>query len=57
MGPGTAPRTNNRFRSTSTLTTRRPSSVKRRAPMCPGIRFPLMMREGSVPGAIDPGLR
>jgi len=46
-----------RFRSASTRTTRRPSSVKRRAPMWPGIRFPLMMRDGSVPGAIEPGLR
>src|SRR5207302_64249 len=56
-GPGTEPRTNSRLRSASTLTTRRPSSVKRRAPMWPGIRLPLMMRDGSVPGAIDPGLR
>src|SRR5437867_3314510 len=37
--------------------TRRPSSVKLRAPICPGIRFPLIIRDGSVPGAIDPGLR
>jgi len=25
-----------------------------RAPICPGMRLPLMMRDGSVPGAIDP---
>src|SRR5437762_10782850 len=30
IGPGTDPRTNNRFRSASILTTRRPSSVKLR---------------------------
>src|SRR5690242_5508570 len=57
MGPGTEPRTNSKLRSASTFTTRRPSSVKFRAPMCPGIRFPLMMRDGSVPGAIEPGFR
>src|SRR5881409_2708774 len=57
IGPGTAPRTNNRFRSASTLTTFKPSSVKRRAPMWPGIRFPLMIRDGCVPGAMEPGLR
>src|SRR6266487_496145 len=57
IGPGTEPRTNKRLRSASIFTTRRPISVKLRAPMCPGIRLPLMMRDGSVPGAMDPGLR
>ena len=27
------------------------------APMWPGIRFPLMTRDGSVPGLIEPGFR
>src|SRR5512138_893571 len=52
-----APRTNSRFRSASTLTTVRPSSVWRAAPMWPGIRLPLMTRDGSVPGLIEPGFR
>src|SRR3989304_3466589 len=57
MGPGTAPRTNNRFRPASTFTTLRPTSVWRSAPMWPGMRLPLITREGSVPGPTLPGLR
>ena len=46
VGPGTAPVTSSRLRSTSRSSTCRPRCVMFLLPMCPAMRTPLITREG-----------
>ena len=55
--PGTEPRTIRRFFSASIRSIRRLLAVRTVFPICPAILRPLMTRDGSVPGPIDPGER
>ena len=54
FGPGTDPRTSNRFSSGITSTTVRPPWLTRLFPICPGPRIPLNTREG-VADAFEKG--
>ncbi len=57
FGPGTAPLTSSRFRSTSIECTVRPVCVTRLPPMRPAILMPLNTRDGVADAPIEPGLR
>src|SRR5439155_3954646 len=55
--PGTAPRSSNRCRSGSELTTSRFRTVTRSLPIWPAIRVPLNTRDGVAEAPMEPGER
>ena len=57
FGPGTAPLTSSRLRSTSTWWTTSPSWVTRTPPMRPDIFCPRNTRDGVAEAPIEPGVR